>query len=365
MRQITSKITPMENFQTKTEPSIAERELINEQPGHRFQAAERMIDFINANYRTIFECPEGRRQYLLDCNYDDFSDLLVQMNAISRGIDPARHDFDGQEAALSSGELPDWENRQPLLQQALGATKEILAQESSTSTERLGDLATLWGGTLTATHLFFNGNGRTSRILGLLIDQGFDGTPQSTWQLQVAMSQEGDDFFVNSPLAIFTIRNLLWRFLYDGLQRSTDSQVESNITASLYPEDEDAAIVSLFIETVINPESYVIDIGDLHNEYVGLWGIPDVRQLSMNDLYRHIFKNLSYLYTPLTPLDKLVAERRVSQSESAELDRELVVRSVTRRESFENAVEKGRQADLEEERATTGYASHSLRASLI
>lgn len=329
----------MENLKTKSEPIIDKQELINEQPGHRFQSAERMINFINVNYGTVFERSESCRQYLLNCNYEDFSDLLVQMNAISRGIDPTGHDFDGQEAALLTSELPKWENRQTLLRQALKATKEILAQEPSISPERRGDLAILWGGTLTATHPFLNGNGRMSRVLGLLIDQGFDGTPQSAYQLRATMSKQGKNFFANSPLTFSTPSILLWRFLNDGYQHQFKSQNESDITTSLYSEDTATAVVSLFIETIVNSENYVIDVRDLDDTDIVCWGCDDVQSLSMNDLYRRIFKNLSYLYSPLTPLQKSAAKS----------DRDLATLLETRRKHFENAVKEGKTANLSKE----------------
>ena len=332
----------MENFQQKSEiepdTGIAnDRELVTELPGHRFKAAEGMIEFINENCRAVFECPESRRQYLLDCSYDDFKNLLININAITRGLDSARHEFDGQEAWLLFSALPDWENRQPLLQQALTASKWILSQEARPLPNQLEDLAILWGGTITAVHPFLNGNGRTARILGLLIDQGFDGTSQSDRHIEITMSKAGRSFFCNNPLAVLNIDQMLGQ-LNDVRQHQPTTGLQGLLQKSFFNKkgrsQEDGQglidikqgsqvladksrdirleIVSLFIETIVNPDDYIVSVEDFGVSNALYCGYNESQQFSLHALYCQIFENLSFLYAPLSPIQKLDAKEEAS-----------------------------------------------------
>ncbi|MYB40466.1 Fic family protein [Candidatus Saccharibacteria bacterium] len=336
--------------ETYGEASLSQ-ELASERPGHRFQAAEQLIDFINANYRAVFERPEACRKYLLECDYEDFSGLLIDINALSRSLDPATHDFDGGQARLLGAELPGWENRQLLLERALEATKQILGRQAEASPEQLGDLAVLWGGTLTATHPFLNGNGRTSRALGLLINQGFDGTPSAAWRLQAAMSQEGRRFFANCPLGFPEVNRLLRSFLNQGRpQRPNSLRIEDSTANDNCQMETATEVINLFIETVVNPDDYVISVKDLNKSDVRVWGCAVDQQLSLNALYRLIFRNLSFSHTPLTPLERLAAEREARQ-DGLTTTEALAAKLETKRRRFEAAVEAGKLADLSQERA--------------
>ncbi len=357
----------MENFQQRSEiepdTGIAtNRELIAELPGHRFKAAEGMIEFINENCRAAFEHPESRRQYLLDCSYGDFRNLLIDINAIARGLDPAMHEFDGQEARLLLSDLrPDWENRQPLLQQALTASKEILSQEARPLSNQLEDLAILWGGTITAIHPFLNGNGRTARILGLLINQGFDGTPQSDRHIEITMSKEGSNFFFNS-LLLPEIDSMLGR-LINARQHQLSIELPAEDIANNHGKLRDvrAQIVSLFIETIVNPDDYIVSTEDLGSGSAQYYGYNDSQSFSIHALYRQIFKNFSFLHTPLRPTQKLAAKKEARTGSLTE-DQALARESEIRRREFENAIKEGREADLQEE---TGTRFVSLDIGLI
>lgn len=70
---------------------------------------------------------------------------------------------------------PEPEDKQPLLEAALNGAKQVLSKEDDPN-KGLEDASLIFSGAINYIHPFEDGNGRTSRIVGFLTKEGYDGS---------------------------------------------------------------------------------------------------------------------------------------------------------------------------------------------
>lgn len=110
--------------------------------------------------------PESIKKYFETLSFDNFSNLLNELNGYYRGIH-SQHNMDGN-GKMSDGYMPpDPKDRVPLLKEAFEkAIKEDSPEKS----------AMVLGMSILTIHPYLDGNGRTSRTIFALLTNGYSGS---------------------------------------------------------------------------------------------------------------------------------------------------------------------------------------------
>lgn len=130
---------------------------------------------------------DKRQKFFRGLNFEAFRDFLIRINGISRGIPMNKREIDGKDVVLDAGAFgvhatPDFEDKQELL-------KELyqLAQKM----DDLKDSALILGAGIGAVHPFTDGNGRTARLVFVLLHDGYDGSPEQHQRLVELLGEAG------------------------------------------------------------------------------------------------------------------------------------------------------------------------------
>ncbi len=127
--------------------------------------AEKVIDFLDRiNAYEFFEGLRSDPKNLKEIYFEQFEDFLMRINGIARDIPIAERQADGDgvhlESKVDSASVPNHEDKLPILKEAYEAVPNLAHQE---------DLAYMLPLIINAVHLFVDGNGRSSRIMHLLL----------------------------------------------------------------------------------------------------------------------------------------------------------------------------------------------------
>jgi hypothetical protein len=155
------------------------------------------------NAAELLAAPEARRQFILGLSNETFQQWLIDINGAVRGVEPQAGELDGVGVEVASMMPPEDEDKHALLGHTLDAAKQILTREQDPEAS-LEDVSLLLGGAINYIHPFNDGNGRTARIAGLLIREGYDGGSEAQAQVE-AVSRNGNDgrkVFQNAPAGI-------------------------------------------------------------------------------------------------------------------------------------------------------------------
>ncbi len=140
----------------------------------------------------VFADPESTKQFLSELNPDDYNKLLEGLNGILRGKDRSTWSADGHDVTIGSWSFPIQSDKIELLCDSLNAAKQMIENGRD-----ITDIAYLLSTTITACHLFENGNGRTSRAIFLLTNKGF--RTESHADFKELMSSDGELSRLTNP----------------------------------------------------------------------------------------------------------------------------------------------------------------------
>lgn len=148
------------------------------------------------------EAPEQRVEWLMHQTPESFGNILIGMNATARGVNPVEHDFDGEgvQAGMVAGSIPpDQEDKVVLLGELLTTTqdnakKQIEAGETAETVMR--ETAMVIPVVINKLHLFADGNGRTSRIIRMVLRDGDQLTPE---KIERVVTKSGIDKYDTTP----------------------------------------------------------------------------------------------------------------------------------------------------------------------
>lgn len=167
----------------------------------RANQAEKIVEFLDRI--NAFEYVK----YLLDPkegeiipDFKQFEDFLIRLNGIARDIPIRERTTDGDKVYLSGFvqdiEVPRHEDKMDLLQYAYKKSQNIGKE----------DLKYLLPSVINAVHLFADGNGRTSRIIHLLL-RNYQNKEEFESELQKALGKFGrsDSFDVNPGVISFEL----------------------------------------------------------------------------------------------------------------------------------------------------------------
>jgi len=118
--------------------------------------------------------PAERRQFFAELSDEQFAHMTGYINSVTRG---QRINYDYADGVFWEGKTPrkkppPLEDKEPLMNMAFAAVREITADTSLDDRTALRRAGLAMAGALNYIHAYTNGNGRTSRVMQYLIEFG-------------------------------------------------------------------------------------------------------------------------------------------------------------------------------------------------
>ena len=131
----------------------------------RQEQGEKVIEFLKRiNAFEFFQKLANNPEKVREIKFDDLNDFLVRLNGIARNIPIHKREADGEkvyfEGFIDRALVPRQEDKEPLLEEAFDARQDLQNPE---------DFSYMLPAVTNAVHLFADGNGRTSRMLNILL----------------------------------------------------------------------------------------------------------------------------------------------------------------------------------------------------
>lgn len=179
-------------FETQNQEATENRDKRAEVLLRFLNTAENIEPFHDKKFETIFSDEEHKRDFIENLSAEEFSQLLNGLNGILRDKKKEDWEMDGETVALESMFLgtgyvpPRQEDKSELLAEVLSSVK-VMSQEG----RDLKDVALLVSASLNAIHPYLDANGRTSRMIYLLLTKGFNAETKK--EFQAVLSESGRD----------------------------------------------------------------------------------------------------------------------------------------------------------------------------
>jgi len=183
--------------------------------------AENISALRGKKFDEVFSGDENVRSFVEGLDEPAFVELLNSINGIIQGKDKIEWQMAKGSVPITMGGkgegLPGYippyaEDRTVLFAEALGAMKEMVRDGRS-----LEDVAIMLSSTINAVHAYSDANGRTSRLLYLLITEGLNMESESV--IKRALSEDGRGVVDINPEKIESdLQNVL--ILKAGLKRA-------------------------------------------------------------------------------------------------------------------------------------------------
>lgn len=178
----------------------------------RFLRSAKSIESLHGEkIEDIFSTEESKRGFIDSLQNNEFTDLLNGLNGILRGKDKDDWNMDGEGVGLESALLgtvyisPGQEDKLELLAEILASAKEMNHEKRD-----LKDIALLVSSSLNAIHPYSDANGRTSRLIYILLAESFSRKNQE--ELQQVLGEYGrDKLDIDPGLIQWAIENLIDR----------------------------------------------------------------------------------------------------------------------------------------------------------
>lgn len=182
----------LRGFEVQNQESSENREQRAEVLLRFLHTAENIEPFHNKKFETIFFDEEHKREFIEDLSAEEFSQLLSGLNGILRDKKKEDWKMDGETVALESmflgtGYVPPRQEEKPELLAEVLQTARAMSHEGKS----MEDIALLISSSLNAIHPYLDANGRTSRMIYLLLtkDLGEEGKKE----LRAVLSENGRD----------------------------------------------------------------------------------------------------------------------------------------------------------------------------
>jgi len=160
------------------------------------------------------EQPRQRLDWLMQQSGESFGNVLLKVNSTARGLSPEEHDFDGEgvQAGTIGGSIPpDQEDKITLLGELVSSTQQhIVAQTEKGEDPQtiMSELAVAIPTVVNKLHLFADANGRTSRMLRMVLRDGDQITPEKVEALVHKNGIEKYDTTPGSPIETSVLRHM-------------------------------------------------------------------------------------------------------------------------------------------------------------
>ena len=137
--------------------------------------SEELLKILGKSLEETFANEDSKREFISKLDYEEFKDLLIQLNGIVRAIPVDERKIDGADVIVGNDFFgidympPAEEEKLILLSELLGSV-----QRMNNKNRELKDIALLISSVINATHLFNDGNGRLSRMFYLFLTKNLE-----------------------------------------------------------------------------------------------------------------------------------------------------------------------------------------------
>ncbi|HBR80609.1 TPA: hypothetical protein DEA21_03105, partial [Candidatus Uhrbacteria bacterium] len=157
-------------FETQNQEATENRERRAEVLLRFLNTAKNIEPFHGEKFEAIFSNEEHKRDFIENLSVEEFSQLLNGLNGVLRDKKKENWKMDGETVALESmfmgtGYVPPRQEDKPDLLAEVLETAKTMSQEG----KNMEDIAMLVSSSLNAIHPYLDANGRTSRMIYLLL----------------------------------------------------------------------------------------------------------------------------------------------------------------------------------------------------
>ncbi len=204
-----------------------EREKYSEVVSRFFHSARGIEPLRGKTVEEVFSNDEEKRIFIENLQSEDFFEVLNSVNGILRGRKKEEWDMDGKGVVLRGALLgteyvpPRHEDKPELLTEVLTAAKEMNHNKRS-----FEDIGLLVSSALNAIHPYADANGRTSRLMYLLLTKNFNSEAQS--ELSEILGLYGRDKFDVNPRG--SMQAAIENFIEDDIGLKNPEMNVDNIT---------------------------------------------------------------------------------------------------------------------------------------
>lgn len=215
----------------------------NEQERLQREADTRqLVDDIVGRNGEFFAVPENRLEFMRTQEADSFYRLAQHANARLRGEKPGvlRRDPDEKGAFLPMLHTPSHEDKIPAFYKGYQAIQEYITDSSDPVEKKIASVAMATEALVIWTHPFNDGNGRTSRFLAKLIEEGATDI-DSLIEQTVSGNKRGtvyDHVLVTKEGALATANN-------EDIMLDDDERDAMRLQAESLPSDIDAMYLNV------------------------------------------------------------------------------------------------------------------------
>jgi len=215
----------------------------------RQESLQPLHEQANALVQEMGERPEQRLDWLMQQNGESFGQVLIAANAAARGLEITSHDFDGEgiQAGTLGGSIPpDQEDKVALLGTLVTSAQEHALRRRSEGADPQTIVTELAAGmptVLNKLHLFGDANGRTTRLLRMVLRDGDQVTSEKIDALVNKHSHEKYDTTPARPVERAVRDAMLDRNGTAFIRLHDDLVLDSE-----YIEDQLGSMVAIFPE---------------------------------------------------------------------------------------------------------------------
>jgi len=180
------------NFENPKNEEAIEREKRSQVFLRFLRSAENIEPFHGRKIEDIFSSEQEKRTFIEHLKETEFAELIDGVNGILRGKKKDEWGMDGETVALAGAMTgigyvpPRQEDKPELLAEVLASVKEMNQHGKD-----LRDIALLISSSLNAIHPYLDANGRTSRLIYLLLTKDFNNETKT--ELQGVLGTYGRD----------------------------------------------------------------------------------------------------------------------------------------------------------------------------
>lgn len=199
----------------------------------RTESLQPLHEIANGLAQEMGEQPQERLDWLMQQTGESFGNVLLRVNSTARGLNPEEHDFDGEgvQAGTIGGSIPpDQEDKITLLGELMSTAQQHIVAQSEKGDDPqtiMSELAVAIPTVVNKLHLFADGNGRTSRMLRMVLRDGDQLTPDKVEALVHKNGYEKYDTTPGSPIETSVLRHM----------RNINGASEISVTDDVVDED--------------------------------------------------------------------------------------------------------------------------------
>ena len=199
----------------------------------RNESLQPLHEVANTLVQEMGEQPQERLDWLMQQTGESFGNVLLNVNSTARGLSSEEHDFDGEgvQAGTIGGSIPpDQEDKITLLGELVTTAQQHIAAQTEKGEDPqiiMSELAVAIPTIVNKLHLFADGNGRTSRMLRMVMRDGDQITPKKVEALVHKNGIEKYDTTPGIPLETSVLRQM----------RAMNGASEITVTDDVVDED--------------------------------------------------------------------------------------------------------------------------------